>query len=77
MGEIGPQPREGLRLMKMARDSYGAAGRVRVVQQFTRGHFRGRVLGAYRLIMARLSPSQPERAQAGGSSPAANRILFP
>ena len=30
MGEIGPQPREGLRLMKMARDSYGAAGRVRV-----------------------------------------------
>ena len=47
--------------MKMAHDSYGAAGGVRVVQQFTRN--REKVLGAYRLIMARLSPSQPERAQ--------------
>jgi glycosyltransferase involved in cell wall biosynthesis len=35
--------------------SYGAAGRKRVVQQFTWDHFRERVLGAYRLVMARVS----------------------
>ena len=35
--------------------SYGAAGRKRVVQQFTWDHFRGRVLDAYRLVTARVS----------------------
>lgn len=35
--------------------SFGAAGRRRVVQEFTWDHFRKRVLGAYRLVMARAS----------------------
>jgi glycosyltransferase involved in cell wall biosynthesis len=35
--------------------SYGAAGRKRVVQQFTWDHFRERVLDAYRLVTARVS----------------------
>ncbi len=48
--------------------SYGAAGRARVVQQFTWDHFRERVFGAYRLAMTRLSPSQSQRAKVGGSS---------
>jgi glycosyltransferase involved in cell wall biosynthesis len=48
--------------------SYGAAGRARVVQQFTWDHFRERVFGAYRLAMTRSSPSQPQTAQTGGSS---------
>jgi glycosyltransferase involved in cell wall biosynthesis len=47
---------------------YGAAGRARVVQQFTWDNFRKRVLGAYRLAMARLSASQAVRSKTGGSS---------
>ncbi|HZC34155.1 MAG TPA: glycosyltransferase [Chthoniobacterales bacterium] len=43
--------------------SYGAAGRARVVEQFTWNHFRERVLGAYRLAMARRSLSQPVRSR--------------
>jgi glycosyltransferase involved in cell wall biosynthesis len=35
--------------------AYGAAGRARVVEQFTWDHFRERVLGAYRLVMDRVS----------------------
>jgi glycosyltransferase involved in cell wall biosynthesis len=35
--------------------AYGAAGRARVVEQFTWDHFRARVLGAYRLVMDRVS----------------------
>ena len=38
---------------------YGAAGRERVVKQFTWDHFRERVLGAYRLAMERRS--SPDR----------------
>jgi len=52
--------------------SYGAAGRSRVVQQFTWDHFRERVFGAYRLALSRLSPSQAPRAKVDGSSLAAH-----
>src|SRR5246127_262626 len=52
--------------------SYGAAGRKRVVQQFTWDHFRERVLDAYRLVTARLSPSQAPRPKIDGSSLAAH-----
>jgi len=52
--------------------SYGAAGRARVVQQFTWDHFRERVFGAYRLALSRLSPSQAPRAKVDGSSLAAH-----
>jgi glycosyltransferase involved in cell wall biosynthesis len=48
--------------------SYGAAGRARVVQQFTWDHFRERVFGAYRLAMSRLSLSEAQKANFGGSS---------
>jgi glycosyltransferase involved in cell wall biosynthesis len=37
---------------------YGAAGRERVLEQFTWAHFRERVLAAYRLVMARAAESR-------------------
>jgi glycosyltransferase involved in cell wall biosynthesis len=48
--------------------SYGAAGRARVVQQFTWDHFRERVFGAYRLAMSRFSPARTQTTEVGRSS---------